>query len=297
MTPSVRVIPYTHQPAPLSLALEEAVFRCAMEQLKQTGWFDPIIRIYSFSKNSVILGYMQRIDEISTTYCASHNIDVTMRITGGGSVFLTPHDIQYSCILPYRYDHQMLKLVNTSITNALKEHQIYATLRTVNGQPVSRLPKQGIDKSFVFDAQRRASCITHQGQTAHAVWHHGTILVSTQGYEHMPQALKAPPRVIDAINYGNAWLGTLPTFIRNTCIKNLQQHLFQGKLYEQSYTDQEYLLAQDLLKSFYANPKAFSNGRKTYGVCYIPDAGVIMLPDQDITYDINKYVVEEQSTP
>jgi hypothetical protein len=288
----VRLVPHTHASAGWNLALEHALYELSFARLRTKGWFEPVVRTYSFQNNSVVLGYKQPISEIDLQYCVDNSIDVTMRQTGGGSVFLNPSDIQYAYLMPVAYSADLLGVINRGLHTGIKDEGLFPMLLEVNGQRVIRMPDSGRDKSFVFDAQRRGLCKDPFGDGyKHILWHHGTILVSRQGYNHMPVALKASPRITRIINEGNYWLSGAAVFRRSSLLHTLSAQLpfSLGRAYVQDFTAEELALAKTLYDALYSDPRSFSDGNKPYGICYIPDTEE--LPES--AYDMEKYAVKD----
>ena len=177
----LRIIPHKKADAAWNLALEEALFLRAKQDMLAGKEIQPIVKTYSFPKPTVVLGYMQKIAEIDKEYCEQQGVHVTMRTTGGGSVYLGKEDLQYSLLLPENYSLEMLKQVNTDIVNSIQDIGFSPELILKTGHPVVRLDNRG----FVFDAQRRFKNL---------VLHHGTTLVGNDDYDHMPAALKSDRR-------------------------------------------------------------------------------------------------------
>jgi len=117
----LRIIPHKRANAAWNLALEEALFLRAKQDLLKGKAVQPIVKLYSFPKPTVVLGYMQKISEIDKEYCDSNNVHVTMRTTGGGSVYLGKDDLQYSLLLPVDYSKEILKQINTDIVHASQD--------------------------------------------------------------------------------------------------------------------------------------------------------------------------------
>lgn len=279
--------PHIKESASYHLALEEVLYVKALEDLKIFGTFNPIIRLYSFSKPSVILGYSQRISEIDLSYCIENGVDVTMRKTGGGSVYLGAGDIQYSLILPIKYSRNLLKDINERIMAALQDVGFSPQLVNENDHVVIRMQQ----KSFVFDAQRRS--IVFQGEIYNpkfALLHHGTILIDDSDYNHMPKALKATPRNVWELKTGNIWLRNKDQVAEHILIKALQKNLPLGlQVKKEDYTNEELTSTKKLQVDFYSNPKMFSDGKKKYGICYRPT-----LAAPFTRYNMEKYAEEEK---
>jgi len=281
--------PHEKKSASYHLALEEALYLKALDQLKRSGTFDPIIRLYSFSKPAVILGYRQKISEIDLTYCSEHGVEVTMRKTGGGSVYLGAGDVQYSLILPSKYSKNLLRNINEKIVIALQDIGFSPQLVNENNHSVIRMQK----KSFVFDAQRRS--IIYLGNITNpkfALLHHGTILVDNEDYEHMPRALKASSQHIYELNTGNIWLRNKYEIAEYKLIQSLHKNLpFGLMIIKKEYTSEELNLAKELYDEFYSKPTMFSDGNKKYGICYRPTFAA-----PSTLYNMEKYVEKEEIT-
>src|SRR3989344_1661580 len=156
----VRIIPHQRASVSWNLALEESLFLRAKQDLLEGKEIQPIIKLYSFSRPSVVLGYMQKLSEIDYDYCNESKVDVTMRTTGGGSVYLGKNDLQYSLILPTDYSKELLRRINTSIIHSLQDVGFSPQLKMLDNHPVIRMN----NKSFVFDAERRfKNLLLHHG--------------------------------------------------------------------------------------------------------------------------------------
>ena len=117
----LRIIPHKRADAAWNLALEEALFLRAKQDLLKGKEVQPIVKLYSFPRPSVVLGYMQKISEIDYNYCKENKVDVTMRTTGGGSVYLGKNDMQYSLILSSGYSKEVLRKINEEIVHAFQD--------------------------------------------------------------------------------------------------------------------------------------------------------------------------------
>ncbi len=267
----VRIVPHKRADAAWNLALEEALFLRAKQDLLKGKEVQPIVKLYSFDKPSVVLGYMQKMSEIDYDYCKEVGVNVTMRTTGGGSVYLGKNDLQYSLILPQAYSIEMLKKINESLVSGLQDVGFDPNLITKTGHPVLRMRGRG----FVFDAQRRFKNL---------VLHHGTTLVDNQDYSHMPHALKATKEEIKILNEGNIWLKEEAEVKEQKLIKAFEKNLPEGaSVIKKDFTDAEIRLAKKLYKDFYTNYEEISTGKKDYGICYKTDSA----------YDMEKYVEED----
>lgn len=260
----VRIIPHRRDKAAWNLALEEALYINAKEKLDEGREIEPIVKLYSWKKPSVILGYRQNINEVDHEYINENKIDFTMRTTGGGSVYLGREDMQYSIITPRKYSLELLKNINFNIKNALKDVGLPSQIVNKNNHPVVRVAGKG----SIFDAQRRYKNL---------LLHHGTTLVNNNDYEHMPQSLKATSEELKTLQTGNLWLKQLQQVKEKALIKAFEKNLpEQEEIKIQDYTDKEINIARKLYRNWYSNPAAFDKGTKKFGICYLTSTGYDM---------------------
>ena len=261
-----RIIPFERGEAAWHLAVEEALFQSAKQQEQPT----PTVRMYSFSKPSVILGYAQRISEVNLDYCKENKVDVTMRCTGGGSVYLSPKELQYSIITPEKHSLEFLKNINTKIINALQDNGYSPQLKTSNNHPVIRMN----DKSFIFDAQRRGKNV---------LLHHGTTMVDREQHIHQFPSLNATSDNKLDISLGMLWLTDIQEVREKKLVKAYEKNFPDNSFFVKSLASEEIKLAKKLYKSFYNNKKAISFGKKNYGICYLPST----------QYNMEEYSIKE----
>jgi len=128
----------------------------------------PTLRIYSWEKPTVTIGYFQSVkDEVNLDYLKKNNIDLIRRITGGGAVF---HDqeITYSFAIPISHKfmkcsvEESFKKIALPVIDALKEIGLVATFSGLNDISIN-------EKKISGNAQTRKEKIVLQ---------HGTILLS-----------------------------------------------------------------------------------------------------------------------
>lgn len=245
-----------------NLALEEALFLKAKEDMFKGMDVQPVVRLYSFEKPSVILGYRQRAEEIDLEFCREEGIDITMRTTGGGSVLLGEKDLQYSLLLPFQYSKDLLRQINQRIINSLQDVGFSPNLITKTGHPVIRLD----GKAFVFDAQRRAF-----NNGSNLILHHGTTLVDNSDYENMHRALRATQEEIDDLKTGNIWIGKQRQLKESDLVRSFQKNLPENSTIRiKDFTEEELRLAKKLYEKFYTNPNEIKSGKKKFGICYLP---------------------------
>jgi len=268
----LRIIPHKRANAAWNLALEEALFLRAKQDLLKGKPVQPIVKLYSFPKPTVVLGYMQKISEIDKEYCDSNSVHVTMRTTGGGSVYLGKEDLQYSLLLPVDYSKELLKQINTDIVHASQDVGFSPDLVMKTGHPVVRLKGRG----FIFDAQRRFKDL---------LLHHGTALIDNFDYEHMPDALRATSEELEVLKTGNVWLRNEAEVKERALIKAFEKN-FSGRvsIIRKDFTNAEIKLARKLYNNFYTNVKEISSGKKESGICYKTDS----------LYDMEKYAEDDE---
>lgn len=268
---NVRIIPFKRADAAWNLALEEALFLKAKQDIIDGKEVQPIVKMYSFNRPSVILGYKQRIEEIDYDFCKNVGVDVTMRTTGGGSVYLGRNDIQYSLLLSEGYSKALLEKINTGIISALQDVGFNPQMQIKNLHHVIRLEK----KSFVFDAQRRFKNL---------LLHHGTTLVDDSDYEHMPAALKATKAELSDLQKGNLWLTHVQQVKEKQFVKSFEKNLPNNSIVRKDFTAEEIKIAKELYKKFYTNEEALKGGKKAFGICYLPST----------IYDMELYAEEDR---
>lgn len=258
----IRIIPHMRASAAWNLALEEALFLKTKEDMFKGMDVQPVVRLYSFEKPSVILGYRQRAEEVDLDFCREEGIDVTMRTTGGGSVLLGEKDLQYSLLLPFRYSKDLLRQINERIINSLQDVGFSPDLIIKTGHPVIRLN----GKAFVFDAQRRAF-----NNGSNLILHHGTTLVDNSDYENMSRALRATQEEIDDLKTGNIWIGKQRQLKESDLVRSFQKNLPENSTIRiKDFTEEELRLAKKLYEKFYTNPNEIQSGKKKFGICYLP---------------------------
>lgn len=80
-----------------NMGMDEAVLNLRVE-----GRVPDTLRLYVFKPSAATIGYFQKISEsVDVDYATSHGIDVTRRISGGGSVYHDSNgEVTYSVVLP-----------------------------------------------------------------------------------------------------------------------------------------------------------------------------------------------------
>lgn len=267
----IRIVPHQRASAAWNLALEEALFLKAKERAQAGLEVEPVVKLYSFDKPSVVLGHRQRLSEIDDAYCEDQGIAVTMRTTGGGSVYLGKNDLQYSLILQEQYNKQLLHRINSSIVTALNDVGFEPKIIDKDNHPVVRLQQRG----FVFDAQRRFKDV---------LLHHGTTLVDNTDYDHMPAALKATEQELDTLTHGNIWLQQVQEVRESELVRSFEKYLpEEASVRTKDFTSDEITLARQLYKKHYTNKDSYRHGTKKFGICYLTSTG----------YDMEQYAEED----
>jgi lipoate-protein ligase A len=90
-----RLIPEEPRPGPMQMALDEVAAQTAATGGPRT------LRVYRWEPSCLSLGYSQDPETIDWDACASRNLDVTRRQTGGGAIYHDAWgDISYSIVAP-----------------------------------------------------------------------------------------------------------------------------------------------------------------------------------------------------
>jgi len=99
-----------------SMAFDEGLFNKA-----EKGILCPTLRIYSWLRPSITVGYSQSLDdEIDLELCGEYGIDVAKRPTGGGIDFHSPSDIAFGILLDAEDSRILLQKTSNAVRKALK---------------------------------------------------------------------------------------------------------------------------------------------------------------------------------
>lgn len=82
-----------------NMALDEAISICVRK-----GVSLPTLRLYSWKRPSITIGYFQKINDIDYEYCRENNIPVIRRITGGRAIF---HDVDITYSINVNKDSEI----------------------------------------------------------------------------------------------------------------------------------------------------------------------------------------------
>ncbi len=159
-----------------NMAMDEA-----MLILKEQGIIPNTLRLYVFNPSAVTIGYFQRIDDaVDLDFARVNGIDITRRISGGGSVY---HDVggevTYS-VIAYINDISLnimesYRMICNGIVNAINEFGLKAEFVPINDVVVN-------GKKISGSAQARRK---------KALLQHGTLMYNTNLHT-LSKALKAP---------------------------------------------------------------------------------------------------------
>ncbi len=159
-----------------NMAIDEALLI-----LKEKGEIPNTLRLYVFDPSAVTIGYFQRVsDSVNLEYIKSNNIDLTRRISGGGSVF---HDAKGE--------------ITYSVTASIADisPNISESYRIICGGIVYAISEFGLKSEFVpiNDVVINGKKVSGSAQTRrkHALMQHGTLMYGTD-LNVLEKSLRAP---------------------------------------------------------------------------------------------------------
>lgn len=159
-----------------NMAVDEALLT-----LKDGGLIPNTLRLYVFNPSAVTVGYFQRIDDsVNLEFLRANNIDLTRRITGGGSVYHDANgEITYS--------------VTASISDI--SHNISESYRIICNGIIYALSEFGLKAEFapindVLINNKKVSG-SAQSRRKNALLQHGTLMYRTN-LNMLGNSLKAP---------------------------------------------------------------------------------------------------------
>lgn len=159
-----------------NMAIDEALLI-----LKDRGLIPNTLRLYVFNPSAVTIGYFQRInDSVNIEFIKSNNIDLTRRISGGGSVY---HDVggevTYSVIAPITEISpnilESYRIICNGLIQAINEFGLKAEFVPINDVTVN-------NKKISGSAQTRRKI---------ALLQHGTLMYNTN-LNVLSESLRAP---------------------------------------------------------------------------------------------------------
>lgn len=129
----------------------------------------PTLRLYGWRPAAVSIGYFQELEgEVDLGFCASHEVSVVRRITGGGAVFHGGGELTYS--------------FSASLVDRAIPADVQDSYSVICSPIVSALKRLGVDAKFrpVNDIEVGGRKVSGNAQTRRfgAVLQHGTILAS-----------------------------------------------------------------------------------------------------------------------
>lgn len=216
---------------------------------------DPTLRIYSWIKPAVTVGYFQKIsDTVNSGYCNDNNIDIIRRVTGGGTV-LHDKEITYSFIVP--------------IKNKVIPEEIEASFRGIIYPIISALQSAGIEASFkpVNDILAQGRKISGSAQTRKqgVLLQHGTVILGINEemftgclkFDSVKLAQKGVTDPLDLITSVSRELGSI---YNDECINLLKQsvadnysRLLNIEFKEDALSHDERILAGKFEQEFFQN--------------------------------------------
>ncbi|MCS7108839.1 MAG: biotin/lipoate A/B protein ligase family protein [Sulfolobales archaeon] len=164
-----------------NMAIDEALLT-----LKDRGLIPNTVRLYVFNPSAVTIGYFQRInDSVNLDYIKSNGIDLTRRISGGGSVF---HDVNgevtYSVIASINDVSQNViesyKIICDGLIYAISQFGLKAEFIPINDVVVK-------NKKISGSAQSRRKT---------ALLQHGTLMYNTD-LNILSNSLKVPKEKLE----------------------------------------------------------------------------------------------------
>ena len=173
--PDFRFILDEYRPAPMNMALDEAVMRLAREQTT------PTIRFYGWKPSAISIGYFQSLEEeVDLKKCKDLGVDFVRRITGGGAVF---HDAELT--------YSFVCMENSNVV----PKKIIDSYQKICGALVNGFGEMGLEAKFmpINDIIVNGKKISGNAQTRRegVVLQHGTILLEVD-VDKMFSLLKVP---------------------------------------------------------------------------------------------------------
>lgn len=237
-----------------NMALDEAILTLIIENKSPNT-----LRFYKWNPSTISIGQNQSLSsEVDTTIAQNKGFNVVRRITGGGAVF---HDrnreITYSIICPIKFLESLnaykvieqFEIIEMGIISGLKNYGL-------ESEPgIIHCPALFVEgKKFSGNAQVR--------KKGH-ILQHGTILLELDA-DLMYSVLKAPHNISKSRMVKSVYakcIGIkehLPQWNENKFLLSLKQgfeNTFKIKLKEGQITNEEFTLAERLVKEKYSNEK------------------------------------------
>lgn len=234
-----------------NMAMDEA-----MLILKEQNKIPNTLRLYVFNPSAVTIGYFQRINDVADLdFIRANSIDITRRISGGGSVY---HDVKgevtYS-VVAYINDISLnimesYRIICGGIVNAINEFGLSAEFIPINDVVINGKKVSG----------------SAQARRKKALLQHGTLMYNTDLLT-LSRALKAPKEKL--ISHGVTSIFERVTTLsrelgraisREEVIKALIRGFSKAlgvELEPGQYTSEELKLANELLSKYRSNEWVF----------------------------------------
>jgi lipoate---protein ligase len=160
-----------------NMALDEVLLKS-----RARGWSPNTIRFLQMSKPAVLIGFIQNVEqEVRTSFCKEHDIDINRRVTGGGTIYFDESQLGWEVICDRAE-------MNMGVANSRFFEKI--------SQPsISSLATLGVEAEFrpLNDIEVNGRKISGTGGTEEgdAFLFQGTLLVDFD-VDTMMRALKIP---------------------------------------------------------------------------------------------------------
>jgi lipoate-protein ligase A len=237
-----------------NLAVDHALLNSMTEALKNGKKVKPIFRVYQFDRPSMIVGRMQSIEK----FTQEDKYELTTRLSGGGHMYFTPHEIHVTSIVPKILTPndliQSYHFFNTPIMKALQGIGYPVSL----GRTSIKLDLNG-KKAFMGNAQRRNN---------YAIMQHGTLLV--HNYDDSVFEMMHASEV--EVKTWKEQVATLGMFgkVDEDLIKNALIESVAGENFDlESLSRRESAIANKLRSRFYQNREFITEGKSERGVCLL----------------------------
>jgi lipoate-protein ligase A len=135
---TLRVLPFNRDAGPAQLAYTEAVIDAVGQ-----GEAPPTLRLYSWSRDSLIIGVGQPASQINLDACREADCEVLRRISGGTAVFHDGQTVSFQMVLPAGHHY---------LTD-----DIHVNYRRIADIAVSMLASFGVESRWVSLEEARAS--------------------------------------------------------------------------------------------------------------------------------------------
>ncbi len=235
-----------------NMAIDEAILQLTIENKSPNT-----LRFYKWNPSTISIGQNQSLSsEVDTTVAKKKGFNIVRRITGGGAVFHdSDREITYSIICPIKFLENLnaykvieqFEIIEMGIISGLKNYGLESELGIIH---CPALFLEG--KKFSGNAQVR--------KKGH-ILQHGTILLELDA-DLMYSVLKAPHNISKSRMVKSVYakcIGIkehLPQWNEDKFLLSLKQgfeNTLKIKLIEGQISDEEFKLAEKLMKEKYSN--------------------------------------------